>query len=166
MALKGMNRGATKRYVSDLDPSKSRELVPVDADKPDGPKQSVEKIDDGATVFVLGALDVHTMGRIYDSGSQMFSNGDQSGVDIKTFVNRTNIEAVKFGLKGWENFQDENGNDIPFKTVKRNVNGRHYEVVADECLDHLSVQLSAELGQEIKALSEVTAAEAKNSEGA
>jgi hypothetical protein len=87
----------------------------------------------------------------------------EGSVGVHTKLNHTNIEAVRFGLKGWKNFKDTHGNDIPFKTVKRHTNGRTYHVVVDECLERLGIQDIRELGQEIKRRSEASRAEEKKS---
>jgi hypothetical protein len=70
---------------------------------------------------------------------------------------------VRYGLRGWRNFPDQNGHDIPFKTVKHHTNGRTYQVVVDECLQRRGIQDIRELGQEIKRRSEVSRVEEKNS---
>ena len=88
-------------------------------------------------MFTLGVLDVFVMGMIYDKSSSL-SRGDDIG--ITTRFSQSNIEAVRYGLRGWRNFPDQNGHDIPFKTVKRHTNGRTYHVVVDECLERLGIQ--------------------------
>lgn len=165
MALIGISRFDTVEYVSDQDPCKKKTEVPID---PKDPKKGMREqidIEPGATKFKLSALDVFTMGRIYDN-AQKVSHDVEGGASVHTYLNQTNIEACQFGLKGWENFVDSEGQSIPFKTMKRNVHGRTYEIVADEAMKALGPQLAFELGSEIKRMSEVTAAEAKNSDGA
>jgi hypothetical protein len=147
-------------YVSNTDPCKRKV-----SDTSTGITKTETVIDEGATVFRLGVLDVFLMGMIYDSSS-IIGRGvdtDVGQIDVKTRLNATNIDAVRYGLRGWTHFPDAQGNDIQFTTVDRIVQGRTYKAVTDECLSRLGIQLISELGQQIKTASEVGKAETKNS---
>jgi len=139
--------------------------VPADAEK--GTQASeITIVDEGATHFTLGVLDVFLMAHIYDKSTKLTRGMSEAGEDevgIVTAVNATNIETVRYGLHGWTNLQDAGGNDLPFKTIKKIVAGREYTVCADETLSLLGIQLIGEIGQTIKTASEVGRAEAKNS---
>jgi len=145
MALVGMNLSGVRQYVSKDDPARDQDDYPT-AD---------------ATVFELGSLDVFLMSWVYDRAMSLGDNGQMA---LNT--NATNLDAVRFGLKGWRNFRDEQGNDIPFKTKQQAVNGKTYTVVADESLQYLSIALVRELAAEIKQVNQVTKEEAKNSAAA
>jgi hypothetical protein len=162
VALVGVSVSDTFEYVSNADPCKRKAEVPVDPEDASKGTKSAVVIDPGATVFSLGVLDVFLMGWIYDKG---FSAGadEHGGVAIATRTNLTNIEAVTFGLRGWDNFADAKGNGIEFKTVDRFVNGRKYQAVTDECMNRLGIYRIQELGEEIKRASNVAKAEEKNS---
>ena len=169
MALVGIGVGATLTYVSDLDPCKRR--VPKKVPDPEAEGQFIDDpkggkevvIDPGATAFRLAGLDVFLMARIYDDSSTLTRGASPDEVGLKTRINQTNIEAVRFGLKGWEHFTDAKGDDLPFTTNKRTLDGRDYEVVSDTCMNRLGNRLIGELAGEIKRMSEVAADEAKNS---
>ena len=64
------------------------------------------------------------------------------------------------------NFADKTGNAVVYATQKVVVNGRPYQVVSDAVMNTLGIQLIQELAEQIKKMSEVTAAEEKNSEEA
>jgi hypothetical protein len=167
MALIGISRTDTFEYVSDRDPCKR--TIPV-RQAEGGPVQLISQVetvvDEGATVFKLGVLDVFLMGQIYDRSTKVtrsIVDNPDGDINVITQVNATNIDAVKFGLKGWQNFKDGGGNDLPFQSVKQFIMGREYEVCADETLRLLGIQLIQELAGKIKEASEVSKVEVKNS---
>jgi hypothetical protein len=149
MALVAMTTHDTVDYVSDLDPAKTKE-------------NGKDVIAEGATVFKLKPLDVFLMGHIYDNASVLRGAPGSQEVGIHTRVNQTNIETVRHGLAGLDNFADAKGNAIIFKTQKASVNGRPYDVVEDRIMNMLGVRLVAELADKVKSISEVTKAEEKN----
>ena len=162
MALIGITRPETREYVSEGDPSRTVRKVPVDpADPAKGTREEIVH-EDGATIFELGVLDVFLMGMIYDRSTSITRGGDSEDVGFQTKVNQTNIETVRFGLKGWRNFKSPTGGDIAFAAEQRFVNGRTYQAVSDDCLNQLGIRLIREFAQEIKANSEVRGHEAKN----
>jgi len=150
------------RYVSDMDPAKTKVWVHVNPDDPESPKNEVEKIEADATIFHLGALDVFLMGHIYDNASSLTGREGSDEVGIHTRVQQTNLETVRFGLKGWENFKAADGSDLKYTTTKLNKNGRSYVTASDEVLNALGVQLIQELAGKIKELSTVSKAQSKN----
>lgn len=160
MALIGITRADTFDYVSETDPCRKTIRIP-DEEHGEGTREEV-LVEEGATVFELGVLDVFLMGMIYDKSTSITRHEGSEDVGFQTRVNQTNIETVRFGLKGWRNFKNATGDDIPFVTEKRFVNGREYLQAADACLNALGIRLIRELGQEIKAKSEVTGHDAKN----
>ena len=160
MALIAMTTADTVDYVSDLDPAKIYDKPPA----ADGalPLKRTFKILPGATTFKLRPLDVFLMGHIWDSASVLRGVQGSDEVGIHTRVNQTNIDAVRHGLAGFDNFSDVHGNAIKFETQKAVVNGRPYEVASDAVVNKLGIRLIQELGAEIKKMSEVAAAEEKN----
>ena len=166
MALIAMTTSDTVDYVSDLDPCKVKTFV--DRDLADPAKGKVEQVEikDGATVFKLRPLDVFLMGYIYDTASTLSGKEGSSEIGIHTRVNQTNIDAVRHGLVGLVNFTNPKGGQVNFKTQKAVVNGRSYEVAHDDIMNMMGVKLIQELAGKVKAISEVSAAEEKNSDGA
>lgn len=67
-------------------------------------------------------------------------------------VNRTasrDFEVCRFGLKGFENFKDDKGNDIKFSTVDRALFNKIYKVVDDAVLNKIPGSVIAELSSRI-----------------
>jgi hypothetical protein len=162
MALIGISVGDVFEHVSDSDPAKQRVEVPVDPEDPSKGSRTEIVIGQDATVFELGVLDVFLMGMIYDRATAI-SKADDDSLGFSTRVNQTNIETVRYGLRGWRNFRDKHGAEIPFETTVQRIANRKYQVVTDECLNRLGIRRIRELGQQIKEYSEVQAAEEKNS---
>lgn len=166
MALVALTIASTITYVSDRDPSKQVVDVPIDPEDLSKGAKKETRIGDGATKFFLKPLDVFLKGYIYDNATHLVGKSGTDDVGIHTRINQTNIDAVRFGLAGFENFSDASGNPVKFKTVKDNVNGREYDAVATDVLNTLGLELIGELASQIKSASEVSAEEAKNSEPA
>ena len=166
MALIAMTTSDTEEYVSDRDPCKVKTKVFNDPEAPAKGFEMQTTILPGATKFLLRSLDVFLMGYIYDNASQLTGREGSAEIGINTRVNQTNIDAVRHGLCDVINFADKTGNQVKFKGQKAVVNGRQYEVVHDDIMNMLGITLIAELADKIKSISEVTAAEAKNSDGA
>ena len=102
--------------------------------------------DEPKTIFKLGALD-----------SEVF---DLLGEDKNPL--RLMSDAVRFGLKGFENFKDGNGNSIKFDTVSRAVGAYNYKVVADNIMKIIPPQIKSELGLKILEMSKLSEEEVKN----
>lgn len=169
MALIAMTTADVTRYCSDRDPAKLRKIVPVDPDVPDGPKKVDITYGPDATWFELRPLDVFQMGFIYDNASSLTGQSGGSEIGIKTRMNQTNLECVRYGLVKVENFHSskaEGADPVKFKHIKSVIAQRQYDAVPDTILNMLGNSLCAELADEIKRISEVSAAEAKNSDAA
>jgi hypothetical protein len=164
MALIALTTGDLVKFVSDQDPAKTKTKVPNDPTDATKGEKEVESIDyQTATVFYVRPLDVFLMGAIYDGASELTGRQGQEEIGIHTKVNKTNIEAVKFGLSKWENFADANGKSVNVKTEKMTRNRREYEVVDDATINMLGIQLVQELANKIKSISEVSKVALKNS---
>jgi hypothetical protein len=166
MALTAMTTADLVEYVSDLDPAKQKKFVPIDPTDPKKGEVETEVIGEDATVFKLRPLDIFLMGHIYDNASILRGESGSNEIGIHTRVNQTNIDAVRFGLAGIQNFKDNRGNTVHFKTQKAVVNSREYDVAHDDVMNRFGVRLVADLAQKIKTISEVTGIEEKNSAGA
>ena len=102
--------------------------------------------DEPKTIWKLGALD-----------SEVF---DLLGEDKNPL--RLMSDAVRFGLRGFENFKDGNGNEVKFSTVSRAVGPYNYKVVSDSIMKLLPPQVKTELGTEILKMSKLNEEEVKN----
>ncbi|TAK56695.1 MAG: hypothetical protein EPO24_10895 [Bacteroidetes bacterium] len=117
------------------------------------------------TIFHLGVVDGVLLSAIEDTQTQFaVSNAGSSGApDISVNVHGKNVELVKFGLKGWENFKDKKNNHIQFKTQSYSIPRVGSRVgIHEECLKRLSKAVIAELAGEILNASELTKAQEKN----
>ena len=110
---------------------------------------------DGATVFLIGVLDLDLKVHLQDSAMAFSSEG--------IIVNRSNhklAEAMRFGVRGWKNYKDPKGNDIPFKTITRIVNGKPYDYMDQETANAVSdMKIVQELGNKVLVVNEMTAAD-------
>lgn len=164
MALISMTTANAVKYVSDLDPAKKSHTDFLDPKHPEKGGHIIEDIDwDKATVFHLRPLDVFLMGDIYDNAQRLTGKAGEQEVGIHTQMNKTNIDAVRFGLTGFDNFKDGKGKNNKFETEEVSRSGREYTVATDAMLNLLGIQLIQELAGKIKEISEVSQAEEKNS---
>lgn len=164
MALFARTTVETVDFVSAMDPDYVVEQVPLDPANPALGTVEQVTIRGGASHFKLRPLDVFLMGHIYDNATSMVGTQGSVEVGIKTKMNMTNIDTVRFGLCALpENFQDRQGNVVKFAVRKESINGREYTVVTDEVMTTLGLQLIQEMAGKIKELSEVTADNGKNS---
>lgn len=108
---------------------------------------------EGATVFVLGALDSYTRAELSDSVVRLIQTAQ--GTELLANRNRTALRAIKVGLVGWRNFKDEKGNDIKFETVTEIRNGKPYQVITDACLEVLPAHVQLEIGERIMDLNSI-----------
>lgn len=143
MAIIGLTLNASESYQSDLDPNKGTEE---------------------ATTFKLATLDSRIMGKLRDDATTFSVNptAPEDEVDVSVGQNELYFLACQFGIKGWTNLKDEEGNDIRFKTRKRNVGGRSYEVVDELVLGRIPQIVLQEIGREIIGLNDVDEDEEKN----
>jgi hypothetical protein len=77
------------------------------------------------TIFKIGVLDTVLRAHLNDMLTRYelsSPNGDDpAGVNIN--LEGMRLQAVRFGLKGWDNFKDKHGNEIKFDTVSVAVKG-------------------------------------------
>lgn len=143
MALYGVSLMETQDYVSTHDSNKTEA--------------------EGATVFVLGTLDLGMRMKLLDNAFDMVQGGE-GPARININRNTVNMDAVKYGLKGWRNFRDRSGEkEIPFTTETETLGGKPYTVVSKECMNLLPTNVLLELGQKIMDINSVDAGFAGNS---
>lgn len=122
---------------------------------------------DQATKWTLGALDSRVLATIKDKATSIpvaALNGSNEG-SATLNLNQTNFEVVLFGLKGFTNFQDEEGKQIPYKTVLYSLAGKSYSVADPELVKMIPPEGIDELATEILGINSVREEERKNSEG-
>jgi hypothetical protein len=157
--------GVVLTHVLSTDPS-YHPGVPTLID-PEDPSKGIKigepTIDDDATVFSYSPLDVFISAHIYDRASFLSQSGDGS-TDMKTRINETNLDAVRFGINGIKNFiHPKTGNEVQAKFVDRFISGRLYKTLDDETMSMLDTYSIAELAQKIKDASTISKVTEKNS---
>jgi hypothetical protein len=117
---------------------------------------------DDKTVFTVGLIDSITRAFIDDKHLEMRdADGQTSFNDVA--LHDKYLAFVRFGLKGWSNFKDAEGNDVPFMTEEVNFPrlGKR-TVVSDEGLKRLELTAIVELGMKITSLNSTTSVEKKS----
>jgi len=155
--ITAINTAATSKFVSTLDSGYSK----------DG-NHSPE-----STVWELGAMDSYIQAHISSKSTSYSLNKDVSvenlteenasqNVKIDVDFQGMVIEACRLCLRGWLNFKDHQGNDIPFKTRKTSIRGRMYDAVDPDLLARINKDVLTELYAEIQRISDLTEEEVKN----
>jgi hypothetical protein len=144
MAIKALNLSAVRVYESRYDPDR-------------GTKD--------ASRFTIGALDSRTSGRIRDQATRFVVDPNAADEEVETVINTSevNYQRVQYGLKGFENFRDDQDNDIEFRTQIKRHGSVPYTIVSDATMKLIPDALITELADEIVRGNELTATEAKNS---
>ena len=140
--LTGIDVTATKKYVSKLDSDK-----------------------DNPTVFHIGFLDPALRAEIDDDSSsyEMSSTNPNDKAKVKLNWNKRQITAIKFGLKGLENFLDpQTKKAIEFKCETIRYAGKMRDCVPDRIIAMFPSELRAELAEVILDESKLSENERKN----
>jgi hypothetical protein len=140
--LTGIDINATRKYVSKLDPDK-----------------------DNPTIFHIGVLDPALRAEIDDDSSsyEMSSTNPDDKAKVKLNWNRRQITAIKFALKGLDNFWDPVSNKpavVSFETIK--YAGKMREALPDRIIAMFPSELRQELAEVILNESKLSEAETKN----
>jgi hypothetical protein len=140
--ITGININETKPYVSKLDPDKNN-----------------------PTTFQIGVLDPFIRSYIDDQSTnfELSSKNPDDLARANVGLSRRNVLAVKFGLRGFENFADpQTKKPVSFDTVSVPVNKANYNAVTDVIIKMFSKALIDELAKVILDENELSAAETKN----
>lgn len=117
------------------------------------------------TIFHLGVLTSALSSFISDSslGFQVNGQGPDSQADAKVNLSARRREIVRFGLKGWTNFQDADGKDVTPEFQSFPIGkSRPRQGLTDASIDLVKPWIS-ELAKEIESDNLFTGAEEKNS---
>jgi hypothetical protein len=125
------------------------------------------KYDSGGakTTFKIGVIDSLTRAKIEDNESEFVINQQDSskGADVKINRRQRNLQIVRYGLKGWENLKDGQGNDVPFQSATEpGPDGTVRTVAADGSLKMLPPEVIAELAGEIMSSNVLSEEDRKN----
>lgn len=167
MGIKALKFTSVDRYVSDLDSGKNATVTnqaDIDSwkkskakDRGPEPEPKFEHSPE-ATVWLLGTLDSITMAALSDD---LTSIGAEGGLVLRNADN--DITAARLGIKGWENWNDDDGNPLVFKTEELVVRGRKVDALTEELVEMIPIPVLRELGREIKRRNSMDMVEAKNS---
>jgi hypothetical protein len=148
MAIKGLSLAEKEPYILKDDPG-----------HPDAKTDTGEK----PTIFYLGNLT--QADRIEIGDITMTPTMSNTGVSMSMQRMKRTYITVQRGLKGWENFTDEEDKPIPFEesTVKDG-SGKFRATVKDECMMRLTSDMIFELGDAILKKNGMTKELAKNSD--
>lgn len=140
--LTGIDINATRKLVSKLDP---------DTNNP--------------TVFHIGVLDPVLRAEIDDESSsyEMSSANPNDKAKVKLNWNKRQITAIKFGLKGMDNFLDPQTNkpvEVKFETIQ--YAGKMRQALPDRIIAMFPSELRQELSEAILNESKLTDDERKN----
>ncbi len=124
-------------------------------------------IDDptNPTKWKIGVIDSLIMAEIQDLITifEPGAGGDRNApAKTKLCMNLVQVEAARYGLKGWENYVDNTGMQIPFRTEKKYVGGKTVDAVADDLLRTIPFDIVSALGKRILDKNKFLEEEAKN----
>jgi hypothetical protein len=115
------------------------------------------------TVWTIGRIGHRLWSNLQDKHSRMEVSGiggEAEGV-VRFDVNGRNDDFVRFGVKGWANLKDKNGNDVAFSTVSTSTGVGNVQGVSDRLLEMIRPFI-AELAGEVERFNAVSGEEAKN----
>lgn len=108
--------------------------------------------DDNPTIWKLAVLSSRDVGAIRDSVTTIsFKTDKEEDGDINTNIARSkmNFEAVRRGLKGWENFIGPDDAPIQFQDHAREIDGKQRRVVKPELLDIIPLDVIQQMATAI-----------------
>jgi len=140
--LTGIDINSTRQHVSKLDPDK-----------------------DNPTVFHIGLLDPVLRAEVDDESSsyEMSSTNPNDKAKVRLNWNKRQIMAIKFGLKGMDNFLDPQTRkpmELKFETI--HYAGKMRDVVPDRIIAMFPNELRTELSEVILNESRLSEDEQKN----
>lgn len=114
-------------------------------------------IDHGKTVFRLGALTAEQEARIEDMGTELIV-GESGVTGGKLNRGSVTIEILRYGLRGWRNFNDAEGAPVEWKSE-----GGKPPRCAPSCLSALSGEHRRQIANAITERQRVTPTERDSS---
>ena len=140
--LTGIDINSTRQHISKLDPDK-----------------------DNPTVFHIGLLDPVLRAEVDDESSsyEMSSTNPNDKAKVRLNWNKRQITAIKFGLKGMDNFLDPQTRkpmELKFETI--HYAGKMRDVVPDRIIAMFPNELRTELSEVILNESRLSEGEQKN----
>ena len=115
------------------------------------------------TVFNLGSLDSVIQAHITDETVVIIQGSDDTESHAAVRGNAVAIKTCRFCIRGWSNFKDADGNDIPFETEKVTVEGQEYDAVPPRLLRLIPLPVMREISDRIDEINGVSDDEGKDS---
>ena len=116
---------------------------------------------DNPTVWSLAALDSRTTGFLADKNT-VFTANAEGEQDVKISANDLMFMTVQFGLRGFVNFIDHEGNEVQFKTETKVVGNKSYDVCSSEIVALIPVDVVRWLAEQISNFNSVEEGEKKS----
>lgn len=116
------------------------------------------------TVFLLGVIDSRLFYFLRDRSKSFGLNtqGDDAPATINLELDQYSYKVVKYGLRGWENFEHADGSPVKFATRNESIPGVGPRTgLTDQALDFLKPYIK-ELAEEILKDNEVSEQDEKN----
>jgi hypothetical protein len=117
------------------------------------------------TIFQLGVIDARLSSFISDKGRtfSVGTGGPEASAMVTVDMDQQNYNTVRYGLRGWSNFQNASGFDQKFATTEENVPGVGRRMaVTPECMDLIKPFIT-ELALEIRKDNTFAEQDSKNS---
>lgn len=140
--LQALNLTKTVEYQSDRDPAKGT---------------------DDATVFIIGAISSRVASTLRDKSTRFsgdFTQADNMQAEMR--MNETAFELVRFGLRGFRNYQNADGGLLEFKTEDYQAGNAVLKIVAKDVMDVIDLETIRELAAQISRISGFEDDEVKN----
>jgi hypothetical protein len=116
-----------------------------------------------ATTFEVGTLDSRIFGMLRDKAMVIASDPGDPNAEAETILkgNEVAFLFVQYGLRGWSNFKDESGKDIPFRTVKQRHGNQVYDIADPNLVKLIPGVVITELAGEIRKANDLEVARRK-----
>ncbi len=116
------------------------------------PKRLEAQLSDEAMELSIEADDLEALSRLgddADAGNKTAIAAMDGDVGLKVSPSQQAYETVRHGLKGWENFPNADGEEIPFETEDTTFGGRKVRVVTRKAMESLRLSWIRELSTAI-----------------
>jgi len=117
------------------------------------------------TIWIIGPIDGALMAAI-DDGTTLYKvdrSQPESDAGMTVRLNKRFVEAVRYGLKGWENLQDSTGQQLKYESQEYAVDGVGPRPgVKDALLRSIALKAIAVIGARILELNDLPGDARKN----
>lgn len=124
-----------------------------------------KKDKESPTKWKIGVIDSLIMSEIQDLITLFEPDGSgrpDAPAKTKLCLNLVRAEAVRYGVRGWENFVDSTGSPVAFKTERRSIGGKMVDALDEDILRLIPYEVVNELGEAVLAKNRFNEVEAKN----